>query len=302
MSLILNTWSSSQQQVSWNWSTAKGAWQPVSCPKAGEGWYRQPCCQGRAVAETSLSHDNKSWCSLLTVGKCSEKGASDTGVFLTKPAKSMFQVSYGHGKAQSQTDGNQNSFHVPGLHQRGVSGVTTSALLTRPKRKTSMFSDMAALPCRREDTERVLLPALGLTRLLGSRPAWYRCPRSPGLWVCLSQPREKPRVRLAAWILSQESPAWGSCTNRAWFWEKWCTLMAACLGSGEWHVPTCCDWYWLLMGSNFSWQHSEEFLFSYFDFHEWISNSKTHARCYWPHKMWRAGTVFSIPLSSLWAH
>lgn len=118
-------------------------WQPGSCPEEGEGWCRQSCCQ---VAETSLSHDSKWRCSQLMAGKCSEKGASDCkscldiGVFSPKPAKSMLHVNYGHDKAQvhhpiSQSDGNQKCSHVPGLNQRGFSGVTCQCSTSQRKKE-----------------------------------------------------------------------------------------------------------------------------------------------------------------------
>lgn len=61
-------------------------------------------------------------------------------------------------------------------------------------------------------------------------------------------------------------------------------LTAARMGSGTQRVPARYDLFYLLMGSSFPLQHSEEgffFFSSYFALCEYISNSETHTHCYY---------------------
>lgn len=238
----------------------------------------------------------------LTAGKCSEKGASDIGVFSPKPAKSIFNLNYGHGNAQAQSDGKKSGSHVPGLHQKGFSGVTCqrSASQRKKEKQTWLLSPADGRTQNVSSCPPWGWASLVLTRLLSSRPAWYQYPWSPSLWVCLPQPREKHWVPLAAWTLGRENPAWGSCTNTAWFWNgaHWWRPAWAQVSTVYPHAVIYFNFWWAAISHG----NTQEVLFSYSAFHEWISNSKTHSHCYWLHKMCRAWTVFSIPLGSLWAH
>lgn len=73
-------------------------------------------------------------------------------------------------------------------YTREVSVVSpASTLLVREKRKTSMFSDMAALPCRWEGTQCVLLPTLGLGSP-GADPAARLLPCLPSVPKLLGLP------------------------------------------------------------------------------------------------------------------
>lgn len=152
-----------------------------------ESWYRQPCCQGRAIAETSLSHDSKWWCSQLTAGKCSEKGASDSQKL---PWHWTWIMDMTKPKPTSQSPRLMGNRMAPMYldHTTEVSVVSPASALHVLRRGCSPLQMGRHRTCP-------LCPPWGwaslvLTRLLGSCPAWFWCPRSQTYGsACLSQVR-----------------------------------------------------------------------------------------------------------------